>query len=136
MPTCFGKQLFNYEGNCFFHMTRRRFSWQEFDKFFTPTTKMFPIFSHRTNNYDVTIFFIMKLIWLKSSLFNIDFNSKIYIFWDFLNYLLQTLPRNELLCQLLGEHRQQWISYKMKVCHLMAVEKIKILWAVLELPVK
>ena len=36
-----------------------------------------------------------------------------------------TLPRNELLCQLFGGLRYQWISYKMKVWHPWQLKKSK-----------
>ena len=38
-------------------------------------------------------------------------------FMIFLITGLGTLPRNELLCQLFGGHRLQWISHKMNIRH-------------------
>jgi hypothetical protein len=36
-----------------------------------------------------------------------------------------TLPRNELLCQLFGRHRKQWISHKMNIRHPGQLKKSK-----------
>jgi hypothetical protein len=35
------------------------------------------------------------------------------------------MPRNELLCQLFGGDRQQWISYKMNIPHPRQVKGLK-----------
>ena len=39
-----------------------------------------------------------------------------------------TLPRNELLCQLFGGHRQQWISHKIDIRHSGQLKKSKSWW--------
>ena len=44
-----------------------------------------------------------------------------------------TLLGNELLCQLFGGYRQQWISHKMNIRHPRQMTKNKILEAVLEI---
>ena len=40
-------------------------------------------------------------------------------------YNQDTLPRNELLCQLFGGHRYQWISHKMNIWHPGQLKKLK-----------
>ena len=39
--------------------------------------------------------------------------------------LTDTLPRNDLLCQLFGGHRYQWISHKMNIRHPWQLKKSK-----------
>ena len=72
-------------------------------------------------NAIVTDYNILLLNHLLENQVLISITKKIFL----IQRSTHTLARNELLCQLLGGHRHQWISHKMNIRHPGQLKKIK-----------
>ena len=116
----------------FFSMTMGNLTWQVSQNLFQK------IFNIQHSNFVLNhLMRYQERLWLISKFTNLEYirNSKLsWIIFDIILlkccclgisvkiksakvYLFVTLPRNELLCQLLGGHRWQWISHKMNIRH-------------------